>query len=993
MRPESLQPAKHQVLVVDDEPQILTSLEDLLSDEFEILTSISPENALNMIDREPRIAVVLSDQRMPQMHGDVLLSHIRKRSDAARLLVTGYADLSAVIRAVNEGQIFAYVTKPWNPESLKHMVHVAADHVRLARDLSLERKLLTEIIDAVPDAIAFTDTEQRFQRVNRAYAHAVGKTQAELLGQRGRPMAGHSVLVTSGLSPFPDSPPPEALKVDEARGNRAEAERWFETIQAPVAAPTGDRIGQVAISRDITQRRFAEQALRDSEERLRLMFEGSGAGLFDWNIPDGEVAYSPSRRHDAEPLGEGRQSYAQLCDRIHPDDRERWDSMLDDHMRRRLPFSSVELRVRGQSGYRWFELSGQAVWDAAGSPLRLVGSSLDITERKAQEQRISRLTRTHAFLSGVSSVILRASDRAGLMQQSCELAVQVGGLTLAVALAIDGELGCCRAVGWSGKSESWVAHVEHWLTGELQRRGGTIAVALEARQHAVLTDIGNVSSTEAQELRAAPYQAAVILPVPTDDRIDNVLVLFSEESEFFDQELLLVLVELAGNVGFAFDHLVQSERLALIAYYDELTGLANRSLLLDRVEHQVAVCKEHGGQFALVILDIGRFRHVNETLGRRLGDRLLVEVGNQLREVIGTKDTLGRVHGDTFVILLANVQDAANVAQWLEHRVLSKLKEPVILDGTELRLTLKVGIALYPSDASNVEALYQNAETAHKKAKVGGQDYLFYTPSMNARVAEKLTLETKLRRALGNNEFLLHYQPKVELRTGLIVGGEALIRWHDPEKGLTPPAVFIPILEETGMILDVGRWVLSQAASDYSDWATRGLEPPRIAVNVSALQLSHPDFVKSLEVVLGRYPLAIHGLELEITESLLMEDLEGSLAKLRSARSMGFTVSIDDFGTGYSSLGYLSRLPIDGLKIDRSFVVRMADDPREMSIVMTIISLAQGLELKVVAEGVETSDQARLLRLLKCDQIQGYLVAKPQPGEDFIRLLGRPHAL
>jgi EAL domain-containing protein (putative c-di-GMP-specific phosphodiesterase class I) len=261
---------------------------------------------------------------------------------------------------------------------------------------------------------------------------------------------------------------------------------------------------------------------------------------------------------------------------------------------------------------------------------------------------------------------------------------------------------------------------------------------------------------------------------------------------------------------------------------------------------------------------------------------------------------------------------------------------------------------------------------------------------MNGQVAEKLRLETKLRRALANEEFLLYYQPKVELKTGLIKGVEALIRWRDPDVGLVPPGKFIPLLEETELILPVGRWVIERAAKQYREWLGQGLTAPRIAVNVSALQLAQRDFVSSLDSTLAAYPEATAGLDIELTESVLMDDLSGNIEKLRAVKSRGLQVSIDDFGTGYSSLGYLSRLPLDALKVDRSFIDNMAEDPQQMSIVTAIISLAHSIDLKVIAEGVETAQQAQLLRLLRCDQIQGYLVARPEPAETVAKLLSGP---
>jgi EAL domain-containing protein (putative c-di-GMP-specific phosphodiesterase class I) len=300
---------------------------------------------------------------------------------------------------------------------------------------------------------------------------------------------------------------------------------------------------------------------------------------------------------------------------------------------------------------------------------------------------------------------------------------------------------------------------------------------------------------------------------------------------------------------------------------------------------------------------------------------------------------------------------------------------------------------MFPSDGLGSDALLANAEAALKNGKARAQRYRFYTPVMNERVAERLRLETKLRNAIEQHEFLLHYQPKVELKSGKVVGLEALIRWLGPDGKLIAPGLFIPLLEETGMIVEVGKWVMDTAAQQHADWSARDLNPPRIAVNVSPLQLAQPDFVQSVAAVLAKFPLAKSGLDLEITESVLMEDLHGNTDKLRQAREAGLGVAIDDFGTGYSSLGYISRLPIDALKIDRTFVARMVDEPQEVSIVTTIISLAHALDLEVIAEGVENAQQAQLLRLLKCDQIQGYFMARPQAAESVEGLLATSFSL
>jgi EAL domain-containing protein (putative c-di-GMP-specific phosphodiesterase class I) len=306
-----------------------------------------------------------------------------------------------------------------------------------------------------------------------------------------------------------------------------------------------------------------------------------------------------------------------------------------------------------------------------------------------------------------------------------------------------------------------------------------------------------------------------------------------------------------------------------------------------------------------------------------------------------------------------------------------------------LRLGCRIGIALFPGDGRDADSLIRSAEAALKQVGTTGQRYLFCAPGMTERAAEKLSLENKLRRAIEQGEFVLHYQPKVDLQTGSVVGLEALVRWQDPGGELISPARFIPLLEETGLILEVGRWVMQRAAAQFSEWSAQGMAPPPIAVNVSALQLGQPDFLRTVDETIQLYPETRGGIDLEITESMLIDDLSGNIEKLKAVRERGLRVAIDDFGTGYSSLGYLSRMPLDALKVDRSFVIRMSDDPHDMTIVMAIISLAHSIGLKVIAEGSETSAQAQLLRELKCDQLQGYCFAKPQPAELVVALFGQ----
>jgi len=325
-----------------------------------------------------------------------------------------------------------------------------------------------------------------------------------------------------------------------------------------------------------------------------------------------------------------------------------------------------------------------------------------------------------------------------------------------------------------------------------------------------------------------------------------------------------------------------------------------------------------------------------------------------------------------------DIQDASDAARVLEDRTSDVIGKALQIEGREIKVTAKAGIALFPDDGADADSLFRNAEASLNRAKETGDRFLFYAPHINARVAEQVDLENRLRRAVEQRELFLHYQPKVEMETNRIVGLEALMRWRGPDNLLMSPARFVPVLEETGMILEAGRIALEIAADAYRGWQREGMKPPRIAVNVSALQLRQRSFVEDVLAALGGPD---NGVDLEITESLLMEDIEESIRKLRALREDGASIALDDFGTGHSSLAYLSRLPIDTVKIDRSFIRAMTENADATSIVSTIISLAQALRHKVVAEGVETEEQARLLRLLRCDQMQGYLYSPPQPKD------------
>jgi EAL domain-containing protein (putative c-di-GMP-specific phosphodiesterase class I) len=345
---------------------------------------------------------------------------------------------------------------------------------------------------------------------------------------------------------------------------------------------------------------------------------------------------------------------------------------------------------------------------------------------------------------------------------------------------------------------------------------------------------------------------------------------------------------------------------------------------------------------------------------------------------------MARISADRFAIVRTGVSSESEVARLVEQWLAECFGPPFTVNGTELRVSAKAGVALFPNDGADADALFGNAEAALKKAKATGERYLFHTQQMTERIGEKLALENKLRQALEKEEFVLHYQPKVDTETRRILGVEALIRWQSDELGLVPPMQFIPLLEETGLILEVGAWALNRAVLDHRKWVDLGVAAPRIAVNVSPIQLRQREFVESVGTGPGS-PM----IDLEITESLIMEDIRASTEKLEALRILGVNIAIDDFGTGYSSLAYLAKLPVQELKIDRSFIITMLKEPAVMTLVSTVISMAHSMRLKVVAEGVDSEEQARELKRLGCDQMQGYLFSKPVDFDAITVLLGK----
>ncbi len=612
------------------------------------------------------------------------------------------------------------------------------------------------------------------------------------------------------------------------------------------------------------------------------------------------------------------------------DDSMRYDAFLEHGGR------GMEVRRRKKSGeVFWASLSLSLMRDQEGQPAGLIGYLVDITERLEIEEKL----RLHAR-------IVEDSDQGIIITDADEFIVSVNAAF-------------SRITGYA--REEAIGQTPDLL------RSGMHDEDFRQQVHAAMHGNGPWQGElwgRRKNGELYPQWAAISAIRNPRGEVTHAFSIFSDISERKRNE----------------------ERIHQLANYDTLTGLPNRTLLSRLVDQSLteALRKESSG--ALLFINLNRFKPVNETLGHDTGDELLRQVGQRFRHSLRDEDVVARIGGDEFVIALFDVarrEHAAIVAQ----KLLAALEAPFPISGHDLRISASIGIAVYPEDASDTLSLLRFADFAMNRAKQEGDDgYMFYSEEMNQRAMERLHVETGLRRALAQDELVLYFQPKVSLMDGCIIGAEALIRWRHPEEGLVPPGRFIPVAEETGLILDIGAWVLESACAQIQSWRLAGLRVPPIAVNLSARQFN-PGLPQQVKEVLGRHAILPGDLELEITESMLMHGAEIVIGMMSELVSLGVTLSLDDFGTGFSSLSYLKRFPISTLKIDRSFVIGIPGDANDCAIVSAVIGMAHQLRHKVVAEGVEQVDQLSFLRGLGCDQMQGYLFSRPLPAPDFASMV------
>ena len=743
---------------------------------------------------------------------------------------------------------------------------------------------------------------------------------------------------------------------------------------------------------------------------LRLRIENIQNGYRDFTLSSNAAFLEKSRANAS--LANGEQSVLQALTADNPSQQQRL-SIVADLKQRMLQLGVPDnslldafravvrdmeaaeqllLRERkSDAAIRYREARGALI---AGSSLALLIAVLsgwqvarDRAQRKAAEDRLKDLNRLYAMVTGIRTSMVRVRDRAELFDRACRTAVDHGEFEMAWIAVIDHVENRFVPVAWAGHDEHVMSTIKsHFASSAGTLAGTTLAArAVRGKAPAVSNDVGHDESLIFHRMHSqSGVRSLAVFPLIVADEPIGVLALYTSKPEFFDAAGLQLLTELAGDVAYAVDHLERQALLDRLSNYDTLTGLANRRSFLERVARYMLSAGAAGHKMAVFLIDLERFKKVNDSLGRPAGDALLKQVAEWLAKNADDVNLVARLDADHFAVVLPKAMYEAGVARILEKTVVSFMKHEFIVNDAVYRMAAKIGVAVYPDDGTDAESLFNNAEAALKKAKASRDRYLFYAQKMTETVALSLGIENRLRRALERDEFVLHYQPKMNMASGKLTGAEALIRWNDPVSGLTMPGRFISILEETGLIHEVGRWALRKAIDDQRRWRENGLPAVRIAVNVSPLQLRNQNFVAELEQAIGGAEDAAAGLQLEITESVIMQDVDRSIGSLLAIRALGVTIAIDDFGTGFSSLSYLAKLPVDTLKIDRSFV-EMVTASGGATLVSVIVNLARALKLNTVAEGVETEEQLRQLRSLGCDELQGYLFGRPVTVESFER--------
>lgn len=743
---------------------------------------------------------------------------------------------------------------------------------------------------------------------------------------------------------------------------------------ARVSFSSSDEIGQLALAFNQSAARIGElvadlerdrHSIRQAELTFRGLAENTVVGVYI--VQNGRYRFVNPKM--ADMFAYGRQEMltsASALDLVVDAERD----FVEQNIRRRI---SGELRevhyersARRKDGSTFdVEVYGSSM-EIDGAP-STIGIILDITERK-------RVERAMRLQNACSEAVIRATGAAALLAQICRIVHEVGGHPYV-----------------------WVAVADHSSApqGRLVALAGLREAALRS---AIANDIGDQPSCPVwQAFSAACGVASVMaLPLKAGSETLGALTVYAATPNAFTVDEKKIMERLADNLAYGLAALQvdaarkrYEQQLEYGANYDALTGLANRNLLSDRLRQAIANAARSGNMVGILLHDLDNFKVINDSLGHDAGDALLKAAAQRMRAVVRETDTVARLGGDEFVIVLPDIE-SAHEAMVVANKLLNELSRPFTVEQQQVYVSASIGVSLYPRDGEQEQILLKNVDLAMYRAKREGRNTVrFFTEELNAHNRERQKLETALHHALEHAEFDLHYQPKINYRTGAVTGVEALVRWNHPTLGVVAPSAFIPLAEETGLIVELGAWVIRTACRQSRAWQDAGGAPVNMAVNLSARQLDPDQLINTVADALRETGLAPECLELELTETAIMPDAVEAIGILSELKCLGVRLSLDDFGTGYSSLNYLRRFPLDSIKIDRSFILGVADSANDRAIVKTIIALASNLNMNVIAEGVESRAQADFLRLHGCHEMQGYYFARPLPARQVAELLAQ----
>ena len=727
-------------------------------------------------------------------------------------------------------------------------------------------------------------------------------------------------------------------------------------------------------------RRVAEERLRDVIDTSRdwiWELDRNGVFVFSSDSVSGVLGIE-----SAQILGTHFSEWVQECDRSRVQDAM---TGLDSRSR---TLESLTARWRHADGTtRWLERHALALVDSTGSVCGFRGADRDVTEREEQQLRITRLTRILEMLSGINTAVVRIRDRMELFREVCRISVNTGRYVTAFVAFLEPGTRTARPFAWCGAEDADVSDRVFFVAPTEAEDSSVTGRVLRSGEMFLCNDITQLDAhiRAWPTLRDAKFRSIAALPLTVDATTVGVLLLTALDSDAVTGEETRLLGEVAANLSYALQYFEKESAVQFLSYFDPLTGLAKRVLFCERL----AIRRAQDPQPAIAVLDIEHLSIINDSYGRHAGDRLLQEVADRLKSRFNDSDHLAYLGAGCFAVALPQADSQDGALRELQQHTVALFERPFRIEGHDLPVTIKSGLVCAGRESRDAEALLQNAEAALRQAKAAGEQYQHHQLDLSSKLAARLALEHRLRGALDNQQYTLYYQPKIDIATGRLEGVEALLRWNDPERGLVSPAEFLPILESTGMIVTVGEWALRQAATDCRRWQGAGLHPVHIAVNCSPLQLRRRGFVEQVLHTLEGWGQDGWGIDLEITESLLIDPGSSEVHRLWALRDAGVRIAIDDFGTGYSSLSRLSDLPVDTLKIDRSFIMGLPDSRAAARLVPTIIALARAFDLITVAEGVETRGQLEFLTRAGCDQSQGYLHARPMPAVDLEGLLAR----